>query len=137
MNGGNLSAEEYAYQAKQSAHRAEDAALSAQQSVSMLHTEVQELRKEMLRGFRELSGALELHRTPKLSRSDFNPSDTGSHFIVARETVEVLLEERETKEAAAAWRGTLGVVRRVAIGFALALSAGLAGYLVRHFLGKP
>lgn len=134
-----------AQRATQKADAATNAALAAQQTVSRFERELSDLRREMNDGFAELantlrnlqyglrgaSGPTRETRT-SLTHEDFNPTETGSHYICTRDTVQTVLEEREMKLDAGKWRAMWRRVR----GFVWTAAGAGGALLVEQLLQR-
>jgi len=113
---------EYARRSHDNAERTANAALRMEQTAARMERELGEVRRD-IRKLTEVVGVLTVAPKPRhISKSKFNPSDTGSHFMVPAEDLDELLEKRQQREDATAYRRLWKRVRVLV----LALGTGAA-----------
>jgi hypothetical protein len=141
MNG---TAEQWAQSAALAAQRSEQKAEASRHISEKMYglfesasREISEVRREV-RKLTEIVGAMTTapaqHR--KASKSQFNPTDTGSHFLVPTEQLDDLLEQRKQREDATSyrrlWRRVRGLVIAIASGAAAIGGEQLVKFLIGH-----
>lgn len=137
-----IASRDFSMRSAQKAEASANAALGAQQEsgrqareIADMRRDVTEIRSEMNTGFTEITAMLRAERSTHLSATrvsheDFSPSDTGSHYIVTRETFETLAEEHDLKKDGNKWRSAWEKAR----GIVLVVAGGAGIKLAEIFL---
>ena len=127
---------EYARRSHENAERTTNAALRMEQVAgrlerehNTLRSELQTTRKEMHEGFEALNAAV-MQPIRQLAKTKFNPTDTGSHFLVPAQDLDAMLAKERQREDAATWRST----KRRARQLILAAAVGSATFGGEHLL---
>lgn len=135
MNGDQSAIVEFARRAHESARSSANSSLKAEQAIGRMEREIGEIRREMRLGFEALSAAMSKPRLAhaSLTEEDWEDSPTGTHKMVSKRRFDAWARDREMSVDAKRFRKILKTAGAV-IG---AVSLIVAGWLVRHFLGRP